>query len=113
MKNLIDRIAGVGFSLALTLTDDGDNAAEIVASDYSWTLRGKKSDAAGEGDPIAFELTTAGGQITVEDGEVVCAFSAAATESLAGLYRAQLVGSSGGQATLGAEIDPIRFMPRY
>ena len=113
MKHLVDRIAGVAFSLALTLTDDDRAAADIVPSDYTWSLRGKLSDAAGPDDPVAFELTSEASQITVADGEVVCSFGAADTEGLNGLYRLQLIGYQSGQAVLGGVPEPLRFVPRY
>ncbi|MCR6657972.1 MAG: hypothetical protein NVV72_01010 [Asticcacaulis sp.] len=113
MRHLVDRIAGVAFSLALSLTDDDGGISDIAPGDYTWSLRGKAAEASGPDDPVAFALTSQDSQIAVVDGEVVCSFSAAASEGLAGLYRLQLIGYLSGQAVLGGEPDPLRFVPRY
>ena len=122
MKNLIERIAGVGFAARYQVSKvEGRIETAIDPHLYTWSLRGRPQDQAESDDSAAFELTTGNGRITIEDlvtpagavMEVVCAFRETDTETLRGLYRAQLIGSLGGARALGGEVDPFLFTDRF
>jgi|GEM_PF-7116760 len=119
--SLISRLAGVGFSVAFAIEllppgcgCDGENDGEAFdPAEYDWSLIGKAAGSDPETTARAFELTTANGRITIDEGQVLCTFAPSDTEALNGAYRAQLIGTKDGVDDLGAEVDPFQFAVRF